>query len=116
MPEHAAATGYHILTHNLHGAGGRTTKPIAWWVGYAFSPNYIDWRYSHSPVATNTFTSLEGETVTLGGRERPQLLLTADGRPEALFSGAVPGPGAPPGLTGTFTLVQPVRAAGAGGE
>jgi hypothetical protein len=102
--------GYHILTHNLHGIGGRTVDPIAWWVGYAFSPNFIDWRYSHEPVATNTFTSLEnGETVTLRGRERPQLLLSDDGVPEALFSGAVPSAGAPPQLAGTFTFVQPVR-------
>ena len=37
--------GYHMLTHNLHGAGGRTTHPQAWWVGYAFSPDFISWRY-----------------------------------------------------------------------
>ena len=62
-------------------------------------------------MATNTFTSaLDGKTVvTLRGRERPQLLVTDDGVPEALFSGAVPGAGAPPGFTGTFTMVQPVR-------
>ena len=99
------------MTHNLHGAGGRTTDPIAWWVGYAFSPDFIDWRYSHVPVATNTFTSIGGETVTLRGRERPQLLLTEEGVPEALFSGAVPDAqsAAAPGMGGTFTLVQAVR-------
>ena len=107
--------GYHLLTHNLHGAGGRSTSPIAWWVGYAFSPDFIHWKYSPDPVATNTFTSSGpgGETITLGGRERPQLLLTADGVPEALFSGAVPSPSAgsptPPGMHGTYTMVQPVR-------
>ena len=70
----STSRGYHILTHNLHGAGGRTTSPIAWWVGYAFSPDYIHWRYSHVPVATNTFTSSEDGTTTvkLNGRERPQ--------------------------------------------
>ena len=80
-------------------------------MGYAFSPDFHQWRYSRLPVATNTFTSAEDglTTVTLNGRERPQLLLSPEGLPEALYSGAVPGPGAQPGFTGTFTLVQPVR-------
>lgn len=103
--------GYHLLTHNLRGKGGRSTDPVAWWVGYAFSPDFVHWRYAETPVATNTFTTTDGATVTLGGRERPQLLLDSSGTPLALFSGAVPGPGAPPGYTGTFTMVQPTTAA-----
>ena len=35
-----------VLTHNLHGAGGRTASPVAWWVGYAFSPDFVHWKYS----------------------------------------------------------------------
>ena len=77
----------------------------------------MHWRYSGVPVATNTFTSADdgATTVKLNARERPQLLLSQDGVPEALFSGASPGPAdawqpaAPPGFTGTFTMVQPVR-------
>ena len=48
-------------------------------------------------------------TATCGPTRLAQLLLSPEGLPEALYSGAVPGPGAAAGFTGTFTLVQPVR-------
>ena len=103
--------GYHILTHNLHGAGGRTTHPVAWWVGYAFSLDFVHWRYSTVPAVTNTFTADDGTNVTLAGRERPQLLVDSDtGAPLALFSGAVPAAGQQQGFEGTYTLVQPTVA------
>jgi hypothetical protein len=100
--------GYHMLTHNLHGVGGRATP---WWVGMAFSADYINWQYSTVPAATNTYTSsVDGTNVTLRGRERPQLLLSAgeDRTPLALFSGAVHASsgGSSAGHSGTFTFVQ----------
>jgi hypothetical protein len=48
---------------------------------------------------------IEFPAVAFAGRERPQLLLTKEGVPEALFSGAGPPKGT---AAGTFTMVQPV--------
>lgn len=104
----ASGRGFHLLTHNLHGIGGRATP---WWVGMAYSEDFVHWRYSPVPAATNTYTSTDGNTVTLKGRERPQLLLSDDDSktPLALYSAASHadhGGSGGTGHSGTFTFVQ----------
>ena len=64
--------------------------------------------WSYQPPTQPAYTSLvqqdDGTTVHLARRERPKLLLGADGRPEVLYTGACP-----PGSGLCFTHAQAIK-------
>ena len=59
--------------------------------GYGVSADGIHWRWSPTPIYTTTLPWADGGAagapLTLGRRERPEMLLGADGRPEFLTNG-----------------------------
>ena len=95
--------GFHAVFHGMDPWPSQHTGR------HAFSEDGITWHGGDVDCWNNTVALLDGSTIVLARRERPELLHDAEGRPVALLSGAQFG--AVPGNAGdqTFTLSQPVR-------
>ena len=67
------------------------------------SARMTGWHYALTPAYSNTLGLIDGSTLQLTRRERPQVLLGEDGRPTFLYNGV----GAPKGQNpSTFTFAQ----------
>ena len=76
--------------------------------GHAASVDGRAWRYTSAAAYTTTVEFEDGESVTFSRRERPELLMDAQGHPSYLITGVVDKGGG--GMEDrSWTLVQPIR-------
>ena len=95
--------GYHAVFH------GMDPWPSSHTGRHAFSIDGIQWHGGDVDCWNNTVELVDGSTIVLARRERPELIHDEHGRPVALLNGAQFG--TVPGNPGdqTFTLSQRVR-------
>jgi len=105
---------FHLFAHTCSGAGcteGHWLHVSA----HAFSRDGRTWTVADVPPYTREIEWEDGTVATVFSRERPQLLLDADGAPLVLANGVWPGNSSTPfvkeGYTGdwSYTHVQAVR-------
>jgi hypothetical protein len=78
---------YHVLSHRMELAD--RTGPVSG--GHAFASSIDDWHYASTPAYTVNvdFAAGAGKNASrLQRRERPQLLLDAEGQPSVLYNAA----------------------------
>jgi hypothetical protein len=80
---------------------------------HAFSLDGLTWQYSMVDAWSTTVKYTDGTTVKYDRRERPELMVGADGWPAHLVTGVVDSTGGGGGFRDrSFTLVQPVATNG----
>lgn len=81
------ARGYHVITHN-QGPGCVCKNELGNYCGaHLFSEDLLTWTISKTPVYTGDLVTVDGTTLQLTQRQRPQLVVNSEGRPLALFTG-----------------------------
>lgn len=96
------ARGFHLLSHGMCPTGVLNSK-------YAFSVDGKTWTLSRKEPYDYVAEWAEGGRELLSRRERPQLVFdSTDGRPLALFTGALPLLATESGRS--FTLMSPIGA------
>ena len=97
---------YHMLFQGGNYGGGLPSYIGHWHTAY--SKNGLDWNVANLTEAFNqTITLANGSFVTVGRRERHQLLFDSDGRPTHLFNGVTLGSNDNDEFS--FTSVQPIN-------
>ena len=77
-----------------------------------FSDDGISWRPAPSPRAYSRLVSYDdGSQAQLGCLERPQLLFSPDGEPQAFFAAAADGPGSFRKAANTWNIAIPMAPA-----
>ena len=99
---------YHILFQGGNYGGGLPSYVGHWHTAY--SKNGIDWKVANLTEAFNqTIELTNGSYVTVGRRERCQLLFDSDGQPTHLFNGVTLGSNDADEFS--YTCVQPINTA-----
>ena len=124
---------YHTLMHAFRGQNTTLPEPGCIQVngtfmppdcrslgGHAYSIDASHWWISREPAYTASVVFEDGTVAQMRARERPHVLLGADGELAFFLSGVGdPGPGGNTGAGGadhSYTLIQPVASASADGQ